>query len=36
MSYTDAELEVAKLMKYIDQDKNGSIDYSGSKFNLLI
>ncbi|CAD8108765.1 unnamed protein product [Paramecium sonneborni] len=28
MSYTDAELEVAKLMKYIDQDKNGSIDYS--------
>ncbi|CAD8184760.1 unnamed protein product [Paramecium octaurelia] len=28
MSYTDAELEVNKLMKYIDQDKNGSIDYS--------
>ncbi|CAD8199555.1 unnamed protein product [Paramecium pentaurelia] len=28
MSYTDAELEVEKLMKYIDQDKNGSIDYS--------
>ncbi|CAD8131122.1 unnamed protein product [Paramecium sonneborni] len=29
MSYTDAELEVIKLMKQIDQDKNGSIDYSG-------
>lgn len=28
MSYTDAELEVTKLMKQIDQDKNGSIDYS--------
>ncbi|CAK84516.1 unnamed protein product (macronuclear) [Paramecium tetraurelia] len=34
MSYTDAELEVTKLMKYIDQDKNGSIDYSGWKYQL--
>ncbi|CAD8179511.1 unnamed protein product [Paramecium pentaurelia] len=28
MSYSDAEIEVDKLMKQIDQDGNGSIDYS--------